>query len=50
MFPHFSDLLHGELVAKGDNVDYRTFPGTTHSTVVINGFATATKFLAKHFG
>ncbi len=50
VFPHFSDLLHGQLVAKGDKVDYRTFPGTTHSTVVINGFTTATTFLAKHFG
>ncbi len=50
VYPALTDLLDGELVAKGDKVDYRKFPGTTHSTVVINAFTTATKFLAKHFG
>ena len=46
VFPVFTNTLNTELRGKGDSVDYRTFPGATHATVVIAGYAAATAWLA----
>jgi pimeloyl-ACP methyl ester carboxylesterase len=34
VFPSFTDLLNGQLVDRGDDVDYRTYPGVTHGQIV----------------
>lgn len=49
VFPAFTKQLNGELIAEGDSVAYDTFPGTTHATVVVNGFAAASAFFARRF-
>lgn len=33
VFPQFTDQLNQQLVALGNNVDYRTFPGVTHPEI-----------------
>ncbi len=49
VFPQFTNQLNTELVAKGDSVDYRTFTGATHGSIVVAGFDAATSFIAKRF-
>jgi pimeloyl-ACP methyl ester carboxylesterase len=34
VFPSFTDQLNGELVDRGDDVDYRTYAGVTHGQIV----------------
>ena len=34
VFPFLTDQLNGELVALGDKVDYKLYPGATHGGVV----------------
>ena len=34
VFPSFTDLLSGQLVDRGDDVDYKTYPGITHGQIV----------------
>ena len=34
VFPSFTDLLNGQLVDRGDDVDYKTYPGVTHGEIV----------------
>ncbi len=34
VFPNFTDALDSELNGKGDNVDYKTYPGITHGGIV----------------
>ncbi len=43
VFPQLTDMLNGELVASGDSVDYRTYPGVNHSEIP---FAAADQVLA----
>ena len=49
MFPVFTNQLDTELKAKGDNVEYLTFPGVTHDGVVLAGYSAATAWLAQRF-
>jgi len=34
VFPFYTDLLNGELVDRGDEVDYKTYPGVNHGAIV----------------
>jgi len=34
VFPSYTDALNGELVDRGDEVDYRTYPGVNHGAIV----------------
>ena len=34
VFPFYTDLLNGELVDRGDDVDYKTYPGVNHGAIV----------------
>ena len=34
VFPSFTDLLNGQLVDRGDDVNYKTYPGITHGQIV----------------
>ncbi len=45
VFPNFTNDLDKELVAKGDAVTYKTYPGVTHGGIVQAANADATAFL-----
>jgi pimeloyl-ACP methyl ester carboxylesterase len=45
VFSFFTDGLRDELKTQGDTVDYRTFPGVTHGTIVAKGLPAANTFL-----
>ena len=50
VFPTFTNQLHGELVKKGDHVQYNVIQGAVHGNVVALGDTTFTSWLAKRFG
>ncbi len=50
VFPQFTNQLRGELVNKGDHVQYDVVQGAIHGDVVALGDTTFTSWLAKRFG
>ncbi len=50
VFPAFTNQLRGELVNKGDHVEYDVVQGAVHGNVVALGDATFTSWLTKRFG
>jgi Secretory lipase len=49
VFPVFTNQLHGELVAKGDHVEYDVVQGAIHGNVVALGDGTFTSWLTQRF-
>jgi dienelactone hydrolase len=49
VFSFFTDDLDKELKAKGDKVDYRTYPGVSHGAIVASGLVAANSFFKKRF-
>jgi alpha-beta hydrolase superfamily lysophospholipase len=47
VFPTFSDMLVAELRDRGDNVDYRTYPGVNHAAIVAASEDDVMDFFAK---
>jgi dienelactone hydrolase len=47
VFPDFTTQLNQELVAKGDNVDYKLYPGVDHAGIVSAAEADALAFFEK---
>ena len=45
VFPFLTNALNDELVALGDNVDYRFYPGANHSSVIVVSEADSLAFL-----
>ena len=46
----FSDDLRKELAARGVTVDYRTYPGVDHGSIVAKSVSAANTFFRKRFG
>jgi fermentation-respiration switch protein FrsA (DUF1100 family) len=47
VFPSYSDMLVAELRDRGDNVDYRTYPGANHVAIVVAAEDDVMDFFAK---
>jgi len=47
VFPFFTDMLNGELVDRGDNVDYETYAGVNHGAIVAAAEDDALAFFVK---
>jgi len=49
VFSFLTDQLRDQLKARGDALDYRTYPGVTHGGIVTAGLPAANTFLKKRF-
>jgi pimeloyl-ACP methyl ester carboxylesterase len=49
VFSFLTDQLRDQLKAKGDSLDYRTYPGVSHGAIVVAGLPAANTFLKKRF-
>ncbi len=45
-----TDDLNKQLTTRGDKVDYRTYPGVDHGTIVAKSISAANAFYKKRFG